>query len=70
MTPFAAGDKVLLIDSKKRRYLVTLRAGSSSTPTPGSSHTTRSSAGPRAPPFRSTKGSSYLALRPTLADFV
>jgi hypothetical protein len=37
---FAAGDRVLLVDAKRRRHLVTLAAGASSTRTPGSSRTT------------------------------
>jgi tRNA (adenine57-N1/adenine58-N1)-methyltransferase catalytic subunit len=68
--PFAAGDQVLLIDAKKRRYLVTLEPG-------GEFHThagvlphddligaTEGSS------FRSTRGAAMLAIRPTLADFV
>ena len=68
--PFAPGDQVLLIDAKKRRYLVTLEAG-------GEFHThagvlphddligaTEGSS------FRSTRGAAMLAIRPTLAEFV
>jgi tRNA (adenine57-N1/adenine58-N1)-methyltransferase catalytic subunit len=68
--PFAAGDQVLVIDAKKRRYLVTLEPG-------GEFHThagvlphddligaTEGSS------FRSTRGATMLAIRPTLADFV
>jgi tRNA (adenine57-N1/adenine58-N1)-methyltransferase len=67
---FAPGDKVLLIDGKSRRYLVTLREG-------GQFHT---HAGvtphdlilglPDGSTVRSPSGARYLALRPTLADFV
>ena len=42
-----------------RRYLVTLRPGASSTPTPASSPTTSSSARPRARRCAATQGSAY-----------
>jgi tRNA (adenine57-N1/adenine58-N1)-methyltransferase catalytic subunit len=68
--PFAEGDQVLLIDVKKRRYLVTLTAG-------GEFHT---HAGVIAhddligevegSSFASNRGAAMLAIRPTLADFV
>jgi len=68
--PFVAGDRVLLIDRKARRYLVTLVAG-------GEFHTHNG----RVPhddligqeegvSARSTSGSRFSAVRPTLADFV
>ncbi len=67
---FADGDRVLLIDAKKRRYLVTLQEG-------GEFH---SHAGfvPHADllgrtegvTVKSTMGSRYIAIRPTLSDFV
>jgi tRNA (adenine57-N1/adenine58-N1)-methyltransferase len=67
---FEAGDRVLLIDNKKRRYLVTLK------PT-GEFH---SHAGfvphdavigqPEGSTVRSTRNQGYLAIRPTLSDFV
>ena len=68
--PFTEGDQVLLIDVKKRRYLVTLAAG-------GEFHT---HAGVVAhddligavegSSFASNRGAAMLAIRPTLADFV
>jgi tRNA (adenine57-N1/adenine58-N1)-methyltransferase catalytic subunit len=68
--PFAIGDKVLLLDSKKRRYLITLAED-------GEFHT---HAGLFAHSdlvgkhegwvAKSTKGAMYTALRPTLEDFV
>lgn len=67
---FRAGDRALLIDKKHRRYLVTLAEG-------GEFH---SHAGfvahddvigrPEGHTVRSTRGQSYVALRPTLSDFV
>ena len=67
---FAAGEKVLLLDSKKRRYLIDLVDD-------GEFHshagfvTHASIIGQReGVVVRSTKGSEYTALRPTLEDFV
>ncbi len=67
---FDAGDQVLLIDNKSRRYLVTLKAA-------GEFHT---HAGPirhdeiigadEGVVVRSAGGSRFLAVRPTLSDFV
>src|SRR3990170_4339205 len=69
-SPFAYGERVLLVDTKQRRYLVELKAD-------GEFH---SHAGfvPHADIVGrtqgtwlvSTKGAKYLALRPTLEDFV
>ncbi len=68
--PFAEGDQVLLIDVKKRRYLVTLVAG-------GEFHTHSGViahddllGAVEGSSFRSSRGSAMLAIRPTLADFV
>lgn len=67
---FAIGDKVLLLDRKSRRYLITLSEG-------GAFHT---HAGPVAHAdligqqegvtVLSTAGSRFIAVRPTLAEFV
>ncbi|MEO5725040.1 MAG: tRNA (adenine-N1)-methyltransferase [Ilumatobacteraceae bacterium] len=68
--PFAYGERVLLLDVKQRRYLVTLSEG-------GEFHThnglfAHADLVGRAEGvvMRSTKGASYIALRPTLEDFV
>jgi tRNA (adenine57-N1/adenine58-N1)-methyltransferase len=68
--PFADGDQVLLIDAKKRRYLVTLTAG-------GEFHTHAGVVAhddligaAEASSVRSSRGSAMLAIRPTLAEFV
>jgi len=68
--PFAVGDRVMFVDSKERRYLVTLEES-------GEFH---SHAGfvPHAAVIgsrdgvtvESTKGARYVVLRPTLEDFV
>jgi tRNA (adenine57-N1/adenine58-N1)-methyltransferase len=67
---FAEGDQVLLIDTKKRRYLVTLTAG-------GEFHTHAGVVAhddligsPEGSSFRSSRGATMLAIRPTLAEFV
>ena len=67
---FSVGDKVLLLDRKARRYLITLAEG-------GEFHT---HAGPvlhadligreEGVTVRSTAGSRFIAVRPTLAEFV
>src|SRR5690606_9453436 len=68
--PFAEGDQVLLVDAKKRRYLVTLTAG-------GEFHTHAGVVAhddvlgrPEGLTVRSSRGASMVALRPTLAEFV
>jgi tRNA (adenine57-N1/adenine58-N1)-methyltransferase catalytic subunit len=68
--PFAVGDQVLLVDLKRRRYLVVLEAGKefhshsgivTHDAVIGSAEGTR---------FRSSHGMQYTAIRPTLSDFV
>lgn len=68
--PFVEGDQVLLIDAKKRRYLVTLTAG-------GEFHTHAGViahddvlGAAEGTSFRSSRGATMLAIRPTLAEFV
>ncbi len=68
--PLAYGDMVLLVDGKDRSYLITLKEG-------GEFH---SHAGPvphaeivgavEGSVVRTTKGAAYVALRPTLSDYV
>ncbi|HEX2272524.1 MAG TPA: tRNA (adenine-N1)-methyltransferase [Acidimicrobiales bacterium] len=68
--PFAAGERVLVVDAKDRRYLVTLREG-------GEFHT-HAGVTPHADiigkeeglTVRSGTGARYLVVRPTLSDFV
>lgn len=68
--PFVDGDQVLLVDSKKRRYLVTLQAGGEFHTHAGViAHDDLIGAAEGAS-FRSTHGSAFLAMRPTLAEFV
>ena len=67
---FAPGDRVLLIDTKKRRYLVTLAAGGEFHSHAGFvNHDELLGAG-EGVTVRSTMGARYTAIRPTLSDFV
>jgi tRNA (adenine57-N1/adenine58-N1)-methyltransferase len=68
--PFAAGDRVLLVDSKRRRHLVTLVAG-------GSFHTHAGIVAhddligaPDGTTVRTSRGQRLVAVHPTLAEFV
>jgi tRNA (adenine57-N1/adenine58-N1)-methyltransferase len=68
--PFAEGDKVLLIDSKQRRYLITLAVGAEFHTHTGLFPHTQLIGQLEGVVARSTKGTPYIALRPTLEDFV
>src|SRR5688572_30809439 len=67
---FEAGDRVLLIDAKSRRYLVTLREGGQFHTHAGVTPHDSIIGAPDGSTIRSPTGTRYLALRPTLADFV
>jgi len=68
--PFDAGDKVLLIDPRARRYLVTLKgAGRFDTHAGSIEHDLVIGSQPGTTVY-STSGRPFIALRPTLADFV
>jgi tRNA (adenine57-N1/adenine58-N1)-methyltransferase catalytic subunit len=67
---FVAGDRVLLIDHKRRRYLVTLKAGAQFHSHAGYLDHDAIIGAAEGSTVRSTKGSPYLTLRPTLTDFV
>jgi tRNA (adenine57-N1/adenine58-N1)-methyltransferase len=67
---FAAGDQVLLIDAKKRRYLVTLEPGGEFHTHAGVlAHDDVIGAG-EGSTTHTTRGATMLAIRPTLAEFV
>jgi tRNA (adenine57-N1/adenine58-N1)-methyltransferase len=70
MSTFRAGDKVLLIDAKQRRYLVTLEAGGQFHSHSGYVEHDAVIGVAEGSTIQSTKGSPYLAVRPTLAEFV
>ena len=68
--PFAPEEKVLLIDGKARRYLITLREGGQFHTHAGVTPHDSILGLPDGSTVRSPSGARYLALRPTLADFV
>ena len=67
---FAAGDRVLLIDAKARRYLITLAAGAEFHTHAGFVRHDELLGADEGVSVRSTTNARYLAVRPTLADFV
>jgi tRNA (adenine57-N1/adenine58-N1)-methyltransferase len=70
MTALAAGDLVLLVDAKKRRYLVTLEEGGEFHSHAGIvAHDALIGQGPGRE-VRSSRHSRYTVLRPTLNDYV
>lgn len=68
--PFALGDRVLLIDSKQRRYLIVLQDGAEFHSHNGYFAHADLVDQPEGVVVKSTRGSAYTALRPTLEDFV
>ena len=68
--PFAAGERVLLIDTKQRRYLVELQAGGEFHSHAGFVPHDQIIGRTQGSWAVSTKGAKYLTLRPTLEDFV
>ncbi len=67
---YAVGDKVLVIDSKDRRYLLTLREGGEFHTHAGVIPHASFVGRPEGTTLRATSGARYLTLRPTLSDFV
>lgn len=67
---FEIGDRVLLIDSKKRRYLVTLKAGGEFHSHAGFVPHDSIIGSSEGSTVRSTRNQGYLAVKPTLSDFV
>ena len=67
---FEVGDKVLLIDVKDRRYLITLTEGGEFHSHTGVLSHAELIGADEGSTFRSTRGSRFTALRPTLSDFV
>ena len=68
--PFAHGDKVLLLDNKQRRYLITLAEGAEFHSHTGLFKHYDNAGQLEGVVMKSTKGTPYTALRPTLEDFV
>jgi tRNA (adenine57-N1/adenine58-N1)-methyltransferase len=67
---FAIGDRVLLVDQKGRRYLVTLKEGGEFHSHSGFVPHGDLIGAEDGTPVKSTRGTPYVALRPTLEDFV
>ncbi|MFM7826599.1 MAG: tRNA (adenine-N1)-methyltransferase, partial [Acidimicrobiaceae bacterium] len=67
---FAYGEKVLLIDAKKRRYLFTLKVGGEFHTHSGFLSHGEVVGSQEGLVLRSTKGAEFIVLRPTLEDFV
>ena len=67
---FAAGDKVLLLDNKQRRYMITLTEGGEFHSHTGVIAHDQIIGAPEGATFRSSRGSQFIAFRPTLSDFV
>jgi tRNA (adenine57-N1/adenine58-N1)-methyltransferase catalytic subunit len=68
--PLEIGERVLLIDNKRRRYLVVLQPGGEFHSHSGFVPHDEIIGGSEGMSARSTRGTSYRVLRPTLADFV
>jgi len=68
--PLQVGEKVLLIDNKERRYLVTLAAGAEFHSHTGIVAHDDLIGVEEGTTFKSSRGSRYVAFRPTLSDFV
>jgi tRNA (adenine57-N1/adenine58-N1)-methyltransferase len=67
---FRTGEQILLIDRKKRRYLVTLAEGDEFHTHSGFVPHDDIIGAPEGAVLRSTRGSVFTAFRPTLSDFV
>ncbi len=67
---FADGDQVLLVDAKRRRRLVRLRAGSTFHSHAGTLAHDELIGAPEGITVRTSRGMRFTAVRPTLADYV
>ena len=70
MTPFDYGDKVLMLDSKQRRYLLTLKEGAEFHTHSGFVPHADIVGKPEGVQVATTRGGKYRVLRPSLEDFV
>jgi tRNA (adenine57-N1/adenine58-N1)-methyltransferase len=68
--PLAEGEQVLLIDTKKRRYLITLTAGKEFHSHSGTVSHDALIGAEEGTSFRSSHGMHYTVIRPTLSEFV
>lgn len=70
MSQFRIGDRALLIDSKKRRYVIELKHGGEFHSHSGFVAHADIIGRPEGSRVESTRGSRYIVVRPTLEDFV
>src|SRR3954451_6458431 len=68
--PFTEGEKVLLIDNKQRRYLLTLAGGAEFHSHTGLIPHEEIIGAEEGVTLRTSRGSRYTAFRPTLSDFI
>jgi tRNA (adenine57-N1/adenine58-N1)-methyltransferase len=68
--PLGAGEPVMLIDRKDRRYLIDLADGGEFHSHSGVLAHDQMIGSPEGTTFRSTKGMVFTALRPTITDFI
>jgi tRNA (adenine57-N1/adenine58-N1)-methyltransferase catalytic subunit len=68
--PFRAGDRVLLVDAKARRYLITLAEGATFSTHAGSIPHAELIGAPEGTVVRTTHGAKLRAVRPTLSEFI
>jgi len=69
-SPFAYGERAMLLDSKRRRYVVTLSDGGEFHSHAGFVSHDQVVGANEGAVVRSTRGAEYTVLRPTLEDFV
>jgi tRNA (adenine57-N1/adenine58-N1)-methyltransferase len=67
---FAVGDRVLLVDNRKRRHLITLAAGGEFHTHAGIVRHDELIGAPEGLTVRTTRGARLTAVRPTLAEYV
>jgi len=68
--PFSVGDKALLVDRKARRYVITLAAGGEFHTHAGVVSHDEIIGADEGGTVRSTANATYLAVRPTLSEFI
>jgi hypothetical protein len=68
--PFVTGERILLIDNKERRYLLTLAAGAEFHSHTGLIPHEEIIGSEEGVTLRTSRGSRYTAFRPTLSDFI
>ncbi len=68
--PLVAGEKVVLVDAKRRRYLLNLKAGAEFHSHAGFITHDEMIGAEEGTVTRSTQGARYTVIRPTLAEFV